>query len=96
MDREICQEQTTSAPHKGPLGIETPEEDHREETNLEGTHPGEDHREEIHQEEAHWLEETQTTMSSREIESILERSAATSMFSMGTEQKPRNSRWNLA
>ena len=94
-DKEICQEQTISDPRKGPLGTEIPGEDHQEETLREETQLKEDHQEETHHAEAHQLKGIRTTMN-KGIESILERSAAISTSSTEIEQRPRNSKWNLA
>ena len=73
-------------------------ENHLEEDPLEG------YQEEIRQEEArqkeirhveaHQPEETQMTMTVKETEPTQEKSAVTSISSMETRQRLRNSKWN--
>ena len=70
---------------------EDPLKEHQEEIRQE-----EAHREEIRREEVHPPEETQTMMIAKGTELIPGRSAATSIYSMETEQKLRNSKWSLA
>ena len=88
-----------SSQHKGPLGIDTLEEDHQEEDRL-GDHPEETHQEEVHQggthqEEVRQREETQITTTVKGTKSTQEKSVAISMCSIETEPKRRNSKWNL-
>ena len=47
MVKGTWQEQTMFNPHKEPLGVKTPEEDHLEEDHL-GEHLGETYQEEAH------------------------------------------------
>ena len=87
-----------SDPHKGPLGVETPEENHLKEGPLE-EHLGETHQKEVHQGETHQgedhqQEETQMTTIVKETKSIQGKSAATSIHLMGTEPRQRNSKWS--
>ena len=75
-------------------------EDHLEEDTLGGyqeeIRQEEAHREETRREEDHPPEGTRTMMTAQETELIPGRSAATSIYSMETEQKLRNSKWSLA
>ena len=100
MVKEIQQEQIAPDPHQELSEIGTLEEDHLEEDPLE-EHQEEIRQEEVHQEETcheevRQPEGTQTMMIAKGTELIPERSAATSIYSMGTEQRPRNFKWSLA
>ena len=100
MVKEIRQGQTAPDPHQELLEVGTLEEDHLEEDPLE-EHQEEIRQEGVHQEETrreedHQSEGTQTMMIVKGTEFIPERSAATSIYLMETEQRPRNFKWSLA
>ena len=100
MAKETRRGQTTPGQRQELLEIEILVKDHLEEDTWERyqeeIRQEEARQEETRREEVHPPGETQTMMIVKETALIPGRSAATSTYSMETEQKLRNSKWSLA